>query len=546
MGSLTAQREAIRRLLRHGPGEREWPLYLGQLIVVAGVYLVSGKLGLDLAFESHSVTAIWPPTGIALAALVIGGARLWPAVAVGALLTNIDTGVPAVTVLGITVGNTLEALTGAYLLRRVAHVRPGLERVRDVLALVAFGAVISTIVSASIGVASLLIGDALAFDRAASEWRTWWLGDMGGDLIVAPVLLVIGSLRSPVRAPGHPLEAGSLMLLLAGVSVLVFSQHTNFVYVVFPILVWGALRFWQIGAAVGCLIVAGVAVGFTANDSGPFAMSGPDDRLLLAQTLVAVAEVTALVLAAVTSERSRAEDAVAEIAATLQHSLLPPELPSIPGWEVIGDYRPAGTANEVGGDFFDLFAIEGGWMAVIGDVAGKGAGAAALTSLARHTLRTAATLLGDPPAAALHHLNRTLFERPELSLCTAVCVSLRDTAAGAAATVVSAGHPEPYLVRDGVPAAVGAPGELVGAYEDIAVTPVSLDLRAGDVLVLYTDGVIDTVGAHDRFGNGRLERALTGVRSPRNAIERIERMLAEFEHGPQRDDRAVLALMRTQ
>jgi integral membrane sensor domain MASE1 len=98
---------------------RGWLTYPLQLVVVAAVYVVSGKLGLDLAFATRSVTAIWPPTGIALAALLLGGHRLWPAVALGALLTNVNTGVPAVMVLGITVGNTLEALAGAYLLRHI-------------------------------------------------------------------------------------------------------------------------------------------------------------------------------------------------------------------------------------------------------------------------------------------------------------------------------------------------------------------------------------------------------------------------------------------
>jgi two-component system, NarL family, sensor histidine kinase FusK len=166
------------------------------LLAVASVYVASGKLGLDLAFATRSVTAIWPPTGIALVALVLGGYRLWPAVALGALLTNLNTGVGAVTVVGIVCGNTLEALTGAFLLRRVAGFRPGLQRVRDVLSLVLCGAVISTLVSASIGVASLLIGDAISWSKAVSVWRTWWLGDMGGDLIVAPALFVAATYRA--------------------------------------------------------------------------------------------------------------------------------------------------------------------------------------------------------------------------------------------------------------------------------------------------------------------------------------------------------------
>jgi two-component system, NarL family, sensor histidine kinase FusK len=151
-----------------------------QLVALAAVYTASGKLGLDLAFATRSVTAVWPPTGIALAALVLGGYRLWPGVAIGALITNVNTGVPPQTVLGIAIGNTLEALTGAFLLRRIADFNPDLGRVRDVMALVLAGAVLSTMVSATIGVASLLVGDATSWAHAGSVWRTCGSGTWAG------------------------------------------------------------------------------------------------------------------------------------------------------------------------------------------------------------------------------------------------------------------------------------------------------------------------------------------------------------------------------
>ena len=150
-------------LLRTSLGGRDRALYALQILGVAAAYTVAGRLGLELAYQTSSVTAIWAPTGIALVAILLWGSRLWPGVALGALLTNVDTGVPAVTVLGITCGNTLEALCGAYLLRRVTDFRPSLRRVRDVLWLVVLGAVVSTTVSATIGVASLLVGDAVTW-----------------------------------------------------------------------------------------------------------------------------------------------------------------------------------------------------------------------------------------------------------------------------------------------------------------------------------------------------------------------------------------------
>src|SRR5262249_62073153 len=129
--------------------QRDWKTYAVKIAVLAGAYYGTAKLGLDLAFETTSVTAVWPPTGIALAALLLWGYRLWPGVALGAFLANSWTGIPLYAVLGITLGNTLEALAGAYLLRRFAGFRPSLERVRDVIALAALAAILSTTVSAT-------------------------------------------------------------------------------------------------------------------------------------------------------------------------------------------------------------------------------------------------------------------------------------------------------------------------------------------------------------------------------------------------------------
>ena len=143
------------------------------VLVLAGVYFASAKLGLELAFATPSVTAIWPPTGIALSALVLWGRGLWPGVLLGAFLANVTTDVPVYTAGGIAVGNTLEALVGAWLLNRVDF-RPSLLRLRDIFALVVLGAVLSTAVSATIGVASLSVGDSLT-EGALSTWRVWTL-----------------------------------------------------------------------------------------------------------------------------------------------------------------------------------------------------------------------------------------------------------------------------------------------------------------------------------------------------------------------------------
>ena len=210
--------------------------YWVKLALVAGAYFATAKLGLQLAFAHASITAVWPPTGIALAALVVWGPRMWPGVALGAALANATTGNPPIeSVLGITAGNTLEALVGAYLLVNVAQFRPSLDRVRDVLALALLAGGLSTMVSATIGVASLWLGGQIGgIGDVPSAWRVWWLGDLGGDLLVAPVLLVLASGARPSRDRGHMAEAALLLATLIGVSILVFSRDLPLTYLIFP------------------------------------------------------------------------------------------------------------------------------------------------------------------------------------------------------------------------------------------------------------------------------------------------------------------------
>src|SRR5919204_1859296 len=175
----------LQRRIGERPG-----VYALKVAALAAVYYGAAKLGLSLAFMNASISAVWPPTGIALAALIFWGYRLWPGVLLGAFLANNWTGVPVYSAAGIAVGNTCEALAGAYLLRGVADFRPSLERVRDVVALALLAGIVSTTVAATIGVGSLLVADRVGTDHIWSAWRTWWLGDMGGDLIVAPAIMV--------------------------------------------------------------------------------------------------------------------------------------------------------------------------------------------------------------------------------------------------------------------------------------------------------------------------------------------------------------------
>jgi diguanylate cyclase (GGDEF)-like protein len=296
----TANRES-------GSGIDPRVVYGAKLLIVAAAYFGSGKAGLEFAFANESVTAVWPPTGLALAAVLLWGYRMWPAIAVGAFLANVTTAGPVWAVSGIALGNTLEALVGAYLLRHFADFRPTLERVSDVVGLVVYAACCSTAVSATIGVASLSAAGLVEAGETVATWRTWWLGDAAGDLIVAPALLVLASRPSLPKGARIAAEAAILVAALAAVTLVTFSIDDPLIYLVFPVLLWIALRFQQPGMVVAALIVSGLAVWFTARGHGPFIGGSADAELLRAQTFVGVASITGLLLAALATERERVE-----------------------------------------------------------------------------------------------------------------------------------------------------------------------------------------------------------------------------------------------
>jgi PAS domain-containing protein len=245
---------------------------------------------------------------------------------------------------------------------------------------------------------------------------------------------------------------------------------------------------------------------------------------------------------------ARAYTERAAIAATLQRGLRPPELLAPPGFLVASHYDAAGAFNEVGGDFYDAFPTADGWMLAMGDVAGHGAEAAALTALARYTLRSAGQLTRDP-VRAMQQLNATLRELPQLSLCTTVCASVRLARAGGAAlvTLANSGHPRPLLVREQTLEELGSVGPMAGAFDDSAWGCTEIALQAGDTLVLYTDGVLDTVGSEDRFGDARLRAALAGAETtdPAALVAALASALEAFRHGPHRDDIAIVAVRFT-
>jgi signal transduction histidine kinase len=291
----------------------------GAIALLAAAYVVAGKLGLVIAAVGGFATPVWAPSGLSLAALVLFGPRLWPGIALGALLVNLWAGASASVALGISAGNTLEAVLGAYALGRVPGFDPGLGRLKDVLAFVLLAALLSTAVSATVGVSTLFLGGVLPRAELLATWRVWWVGDAVGDIVVAPLLMAAPGLRDVLRDRRRLWEGVGIVLLGVVLGRLVFrvGPSTPLHLLVrpasfFPLLVWAALRFGPGGGAAATFLVSSLAIWGTASGTGPFVYDTLAERLTLLQGFMANLAATTLVLAAVTTERRRAESALKE------------------------------------------------------------------------------------------------------------------------------------------------------------------------------------------------------------------------------------------
>lgn len=300
--------------------------YTVTILALALVYFCGAKLGLAMAFEAEQVTVVWPPTGIALAAVVLFGYRVWPGVLLGAFLANITAHETIATASGIAIGNTLEALAAAIMLQRFAGFECSISRVRDVASLVIFSAILSTMISATVGVTSLCLGGVQPWDSYRSLWQLWWLGDATGALTFAPVLLAWGA-RSRFSAASYGIEFLALLGLLAIACAVIFFRVPAagisgyfFVYLIFPFVIWASLRFGQRGATLVTLIALCIAIRSTIHGSGPFAAVSADEGLTLLQVFAAVMAMTGLLLAAAITERKRAEEDKSFLASIVQFS----------------------------------------------------------------------------------------------------------------------------------------------------------------------------------------------------------------------------------
>ena len=226
-------------------------------------------------------------------------------------------------------------------------------------------------------------------------------------------------------------------------------------------------------------------------------------------------------------------------------ALLPTDLPAVPGLRLAARYRsPADADVLVGGDLYDVVPEPDGCGVVVADVCGKGAAAAALTALIRHTVR-AEIDHGHGPAVVLERLNRAMLRasggRPG-RFATVAQARITRTPSGATVRLASAGHPPPLVVRRGRTEAVSARGILLGVYPDVILTEVTFDLNHGEIMVLYTDGVTEARDADELYGQERLERAVAPGGHAGDVADRLLADVDAFQHGRQRDDIAILVI----
>ena len=297
------------------------------LLALLLLYVLAGKLGLRFAFFHASASPLWPPTGIAIAAMLIAGYRVWPAILVGAFVVNVTTAGSIATSASIAVGNMLEGVLAAWFVRRFARGVAAFESPRTIFAFAGTAGLVATALSATIGAGTLAFAGYAAWHQFGQIWLTWWLGDAAAALVLAPFLIVWITTPRFAAFRHRGLEAAALVGVLTGVAILVFGgvpgtgvRNAPLAFLCLPPAVWAAYRFGTRGAATGLVILAAVAAHGTLQGHGPFAVTDPNRSLLLLQAFLVTLSGTVLPLGALADELLRRAATSAEHARLYRES----------------------------------------------------------------------------------------------------------------------------------------------------------------------------------------------------------------------------------
>jgi PAS domain S-box-containing protein len=301
--TITHQPAGGMRVALRQAWQTSWALRYG--VVTVG-YVLGALLGLSLAMDNPHVTAVWPPTGIAVAAVVIYGPRMWPAIAVGAFASNVITGSSAETAAAIAIGNTLAPVAAGWLLRKRGF-RPAMTQLKDVAGLMLIAAMGGMLISSILGTIALAAGGLIEPGRGFQTWFQWWVGDASGVSVVAPLLLALTS-RDRDLLRRRRVEAGALFALTSLIAVTAFETGLPMRYLVFPLAIWAALRFQQFGSSILTFLIAAIAIWQRARGNGPFAEMSMVASALALQGFNAAVALTSLSVSAVMAERTKAQD----------------------------------------------------------------------------------------------------------------------------------------------------------------------------------------------------------------------------------------------
>lgn len=526
--------------------------YVLKLALVFALYLGAGKLGLAVPFTSSNVSPVWPAAGVAVAAVLIFGINIAPAIAFAAFFVNFLSPIAAPVAVGIGLGNASSAVLASYLLRRFSDFQISLPRLRDVLRFVTLAAAFATTVAASIGVTFLTIAHTKAWSSYGSAWRVWWLGDAMGVLVVAPLLLTCRELLGLWRG-WRILEFGLLSVAILATSATIFGpwaavRDDVLAFVVFPFVIWAAIRFRVPGAAFSSLLVASVAVWGTTQGFGPFVNHTPLRNAMLLQVFIAVTSLTGLMLAAVINEREHIGEALKiaerlqaakeiEIARQVQQKLFPQRLVELKTLEYAG---ACNQARSVGGDYYDFVELGPGRVGlVLADVAGKGMSAALLMANLQASIRSLYSISSENLPQLLHLVNLLFYENTEPGRYATLFIGTYDDASRRL-LYVNCGHNPPLVIhQDGSVERLAATATVLGLYVKWQCSTSEVQLTPGDLLVLYSDGVTEAWNDHEEdFGEARLRQVLQANKNlgAQDLLKKLLEDVNQFSAGKQSDD----------